>query len=638
QINDDQWHHLAATFARTGDLIVYQDGQLMNSTPLSSVGSVTTGQPLSIGQLWDGSSQCNYAGFMDDVRIYDHVLTQAEVQSLMFTPCTVTSAADSGEGSLRSALAEFTCSPITFADDYDIALTSPLQIERAVTIDGTDRTVTLRATDYTRVLDISADNVNLYNLTIRDGYLVDTELPDCLGAGIYCHGTASEPDNVVTLQNCSILNNYNALGYGGGIYSVLTKLHLLGCTVADNSAPYYWGGGLDQVTGCAFVIDCTFSNNTAGSAGGVMNEASELLLLNCTFSGNSASYDPSSGGALTNRDEYSRTLARNTIVADTTSGPGCGGVYVYYYSSNNIDDDGSCNAITDGFSQSSDLLLGPLGDYGGTTLTYPLLPGSVAIDAGTSSDFPTYDQRGLARFGTCDVGAFESQGFTLDKIGGDDQIASVNSAFVEPLLLNVTANNPVEPVDGGRVIFTPPAVGAGALINGSPAQISGGETSVTATANDTAGSYGVTASGSGMGSGVIFNLTNSQSVSPPPVGDGRGGTIAASFTKNSLEPDLIEVTFDATTCSADRAVIVSGSIGNFEGYVSCMQPDAGNTGTTTLDATGLNNAWFNILWSDATTAGHPGYAFNGSIYIPRTWPAADLCGKTIDDHSHVTCP
>ena len=58
-------------------------------------------------------------------------------------------------------------------------------------------------------------------------------------------------------------------------------------------------------------------------------------------------------------------------------------------------------------------LLGSLGSYGGPTQTIPLLPGSPAIDAGTSSGAPTTDQRGENRVGAVDIGAFESQGFTL---------------------------------------------------------------------------------------------------------------------------------------------------------------------------------------------------------------------------------
>jgi hypothetical protein len=55
--------------------------------------------------------------------------------------------------------------------------------------------------------------------------------------------------------------------------------------------------------------------------------------------------------------------------------------------------------------------LGTLGNYGGPTPTVPLLPGSPAINAG--SNCPATDQRGFARSGVCDIGAYEFGGGLL---------------------------------------------------------------------------------------------------------------------------------------------------------------------------------------------------------------------------------
>ena len=68
--------------------------------------------------------------------------------------------------------------------------------------------------------------------------------------------------------------------------------------------------------------------------------------------------------------------------------------------------------------------------YGGATQTVPLLPGSPAIAAGASgADIPTNDQRGVARTGHTDIGAFQSQGFTLAKTGGDNQSQQIQAPF-----------------------------------------------------------------------------------------------------------------------------------------------------------------------------------------------------------------
>lgn len=60
-----------------------------------------------------------------------------------------------------------------------------------------------------------------------------------------------------------------------------------------------------------------------------------------------------------------------------------------------------------------------------------------------------------------DIGAFESQGFTLTINAGDNQQVVTNTALPIPLSVRVTANNPLEPVQGGLITFTAPASGLG---------------------------------------------------------------------------------------------------------------------------------------------------------------------------------
>jgi hypothetical protein len=162
------------------------------------------------------------------------------------------------------------------------------------------------------------------------------------------------------------------------------------------------------------------------------------------------------------------------------------------------------------------VLLSPLGNYGGPTQTMPLLPGSLAIDAGTSTGAPALDQRGLGRVGAVDIGAFESQGFTIAITSGSGQSTNIATAFSAPLVVTVTANNPGEPVAGGRVTFTPPASGASATISGSPAIISAtGTASVTATANGFAGSYTVSATARGITTPAGLSLANRPTITAP---------------------------------------------------------------------------------------------------------------------------
>ena len=56
--------------------------------------------------------------------------------------------------------------------------------------------------------------------------------------------------------------------------------------------------------------------------------------------------------------------------------------------------------------------------------------------------------------GACDIGAFESRGFTFSNPTGTPQSALITTQFATPLGVTVSANASGEPVDGGQVTFT----------------------------------------------------------------------------------------------------------------------------------------------------------------------------------------
>ena len=195
--------------------------------------------------------------------------------------------------------------------------------------------------------------------------------------------------------------------------------------------------------------------------GGGLYVGGTLALTNCTVSGNSAN----NGGGLLGGGAITLT---NTIVAGQTSG---GDVSGTVSGTNNLIGTGGSGGLVDGVDGNlvgvADPGLAPLGNYGGTSLTMALLPGSPAIDAGTGAGAPATDQRGYARVGAVDIGAFESQGFTLTLVAGTPQSADIGTPFADPLAVSVTANNPLEPVDGGVVSFVADRVsGATAILLG----------------------------------------------------------------------------------------------------------------------------------------------------------------------------
>jgi len=80
-INDGTWHHVvAARVASTGLMEVYVDGVLENSTT-GPTGSKTAPTRLTIGSIQTNMYYFN--GVMDEVRIYSHKLSLAEIMQVM---------------------------------------------------------------------------------------------------------------------------------------------------------------------------------------------------------------------------------------------------------------------------------------------------------------------------------------------------------------------------------------------------------------------------------------------------------------------------------------------------------------------------------------------------------------------------
>jgi hypothetical protein len=203
--------------------------------------------------------------------------------------------------------------------------------------------------------------------------------------------------------------------------------------LADDS-----GGGIENIDeGTVILTNCTLSGNSALYGAGIENGGT-LTLTNCTLASNSATID--GGGILSGSLNGSTVTLANTIIAGNTltgsdgSGPDVdGGVNSMGY--NLIGEtDGSSGWVSSdlagNIASPLDPLLALLRSYGGPTQTMALLPGSPAIDAGnhafvTNPPFPGppfTDQRGVARIinGTVDIGAFESQGFTIAVSSGSN--------------------------------------------------------------------------------------------------------------------------------------------------------------------------------------------------------------------------
>jgi hypothetical protein len=352
------------------------------------------------------------------------------------------------------------------------------------------------------------------------------------GGGIWNDGQAS-------VANCTLASN--TAGAGGGIDNIAT-MEVTSCTLSGNVADA--GGGIEDDAGTLTLSDSTLTGNSTFPTflygGGISTDGSATVTVtNCTIAGNSSAQ----GGGGLKLGAGSSVVLNNTIVADSPSGGDVLNQGSTLTGNHNLVDDGS-----DGLPDTivANPLLGPLANYGGTTQTMALLPGSPAIDAGSNAlavdanNTPlTTDQRGVARIinGTVDIGAFESRSFTIAITSGSAQNTTVGTGFLNPLVVTVTSHYG-DPVQGGVVTFAAPAGGASAALAGgsgttATAKIDpADQAAVGALANTVAGSYAVTASARGASFSAGFSLTNTPGAAAnitTPLGTSASTTVGDPF-------------------------------------------------------------------------------------------------------------
>lgn len=454
-------------------------------------------------------------------------------------------------------------------------------------------------------------------------------------------GGAIQNVGTVTIDQSTISNNQTtnaSSGNGGGIMlfqgSGTGHVTVTNSTITGNSAKS-GGGGFDlEPSNILTIVNSTISGNTTpGVGGGILKNGGTLTVSASTITNNSAS----SGGGI----ESAGTLTLNNTIAaqntGTTTHPDIefGGGTTFTSGGNNVIGNATGTTGWVGSDQTGttasplSALLAPLGNYGGPTSTHALLPGSPAINKGADAicnqtgtgTVNQLDQRGVARSvnGVCDVGAFESYGFTLSNATGTPQQTVTNQPFVNgsgtpvPLGITVTANQAGapfnEPVNGGQVTFTLPTSGASATFattNGcvvtadcTIAPISGGvATTSTLTANGTAGSYTAQANAAGApvdsptASYALQNfapITLSPASLPPGTNTGANGTVGAPYsqTLTATGGTGAAYTFSVSSGTLPPGITLNPTTGVLSGT-----PTAVGSGPYTFTVTVTDNSAF----------------------------------------------
>ena len=316
---------------------------------------------------------------------------------------------------------------ITFAMSGTITVTSvPPEIidPSGLTMSGAGRSVTLNGSNSFQLFRVGPGaTLNLDSITLTQGFAGAAN--QLLGGD---QGGAIRNDGgIVTITNTTISRSRassisNPLGgavFNGGTMTIAAS------TLSENDGGRA-GGAIFNDRGVLTLVNSTISGNQARGGGGIQNDGT-LYIYSSTISGNRNTGDH--GGGI--RNDATLSMANSILAGNSGSGigPDCLGP-LHATGPNLLGNLFGCT-ITGPAPTTGDAGLGAFGNYGGVTNTYPVQPGSQALDAGDDSICaanPTngVDQRGVVRpqGSHCDLGSFERRSAEPIGINGDFEAGS----------------------------------------------------------------------------------------------------------------------------------------------------------------------------------------------------------------------
>ena len=615
---------------------------------------------------------------------------QAAVYTVTKTADTDDGVCDAADCSLREAIATANLTadedtiefdPVLFASAQTINLSSDLLVlEGRLTINGPGAKL-LTISGHSLIVGFPGGDmadlmlnrvtrsggvfgiINAQILTVNDSIISNNSNPS-FGGGINNQGSLTvnnstisnnsakeggginnKSGGTVTVNNSTISNN-SATDGGGGIQTKDGTLTVNNSTISGNtvSESFGNGGGIDCRGSSTIVNNSTISGNSANQrGGGINNNGIALTLLNSTISKNSA---PNGSGVFFS--SIGVPTLRNTIIADNSSADlRTNGDIVNSLGYNLLGSFEEINGIADTDLVNQSARIAPLGYYGGQTMTHALLSDSLAINPASSNSAPVADQRGAARIGNADTGAFEvnnsaNGGNFVAALPGGAQNVNYNFTLVpdnDSFTYTVTGGS----LPNGVSLTTTPATDGVVALTGTPTE--GGTFNFSVTVSD------------GTNSAVIdyaLEILPSLDSTPPVITP----TVTGTLGDNDWYVSDVQVSFsvidgesvisDQTDCATQSVTADTAGI-----TFTCSATSAGGTSTqsvtlkrdataptiafdsrTAPNANGWNNSDVTINWSCADTLSGAANQSGSQIVSTdganqsSTGTCADLAGNT----------
>jgi hypothetical protein len=220
---------------------------------------------------------------------------------------TVSSLADSGPGTLRSAI--LTANAGGHADKFTISFGVTGTIDLQTPLPDLNHSIAIQAPGAASLTVERAAGASFASAIVT----VDAGQSASLCGLAIANGSAGgiENDGTLTVVNCAVVNNFAF--FGGGINNLLGTLTVSGSTLSGNSAAS-GAGGIDNDEGTVTVSGSTLSGNCAAVDGGaIYNASGALTVTNSTLEGNSAGF---AGGGIINSNGATLTVTGSTLTGN----------------------------------------------------------------------------------------------------------------------------------------------------------------------------------------------------------------------------------------------------------------------------------------------------------------------------------
>ncbi|CAN5392064.1 hypothetical protein BH11PLA2_BH11PLA2_23420 [soil metagenome] len=597
--------------------------------PLTSNGGPTLNHLPGAGSpLIEGGS--NPAGLTLDQRGFPRTLNGfTDIGSVETVNTIVTNTNDSGFGSLRQVILDtnavpgtqtITFHPTVFATAKTITLTSgELIISDDVTIAAPAVGVTVSGNNTSRVLNISnvfaALTVEIDNMTLMNGKSTNG-------------GAIILGDETLTLNGCIISNNTSILGGGGGIFVQSSgTLVVDSCTITGNTTPDA-GGGIGATSSTTVTIfSSAITGNSAGTNGGglLTTTGSVVTVRNSTIANNTAT----TGGGLNLFESATNSLGNNTIVNNVATGGQGGGIFagtgtlnvessivsgntgasgpdIFHTGTSNVNASaiGSATGFTvtgaNNLAFGTNLLLGPLANNGGPTLTMLPAVTSPVVNKGSNLFGITLDQRGTGfprvNGSTIDIGAVETHIFVVTNINNS------GSGSLRQAVLDSNAD-----AGPNGISFDPTVFATAKTIT-----LTSGEVAITDSVTILGPTVGVTVSGNNAGR--IFNIA-APGVLTVAIADVAfsAGNVGAGQSGGALLIADETVTLSRSTFTGNNASVSGGAIRLNGGKLTIESSSLFNNSSNSGGAISVDGTAELTLRSSTLSGNSVGGSFGGAI-------------------------